>query len=92
MSDGEGVENVSIYRSYAGYPGVLIGTTDAEGNYESDFAYIPGDEMVTIRAEGLGLTYVPEYYFWRHYSGFQRKQCDFIADIPTDTMLPIITK
>lgn len=92
MSTGEGVEGVQIFRGYAGYPGELIATTDANGAYESDFEYIPGDEMVTVRATGLGMTYTPEYYFWRHYHGYERERCDFIARIPMVNYLPIIHK
>jgi hypothetical protein len=90
--NGEGVENVNIYRGYAGYPGVVIATTDANGDYESDFGYIPGDEMVTVRADGLGFTYEPENYIWRHYYGYERERCDFVAHFPTEIFLPIQNK
>jgi len=56
---GAGVGSVNIYRNYASYPGVLIAITDEDGYYQSDFYPIPGDEMVSIWAEGLGLTYEP---------------------------------
>jgi len=92
MSNGDGVEGVEIYRGYAGYPGELIATTDPNGAYESDFAYIPGDEMVTVRAAGLGLTYTPDQYYWRHYHGYERERCDFIAGVPMVNYLPIIHK
>jgi hypothetical protein len=91
-TSGEGVENVNIYRGYAAYPGVLIATTDANGEYESDFSYIPGDEMVTVSADGLRFTYTPQRYFWRHYYGNEREQCDFVAHLPTEIFLPILNK
>jgi hypothetical protein len=91
-TSGEGVANVNIYRGYAAYPGVLIATTDANGDYESDFGYIPGDEMVTVRADGLGFTYEPENYFWRHYHGYERVHSDFVAHLPTEIFLPILNK
>jgi hypothetical protein len=79
---GAGVENVTIYRQYASYPGVLIATTDANGDYQSDFYTIPGDEMVTVWAERSGLEFEPEHYFWRHYYGYQRTELNFQAHLP----------
>ncbi len=78
-SNGEGVENVAIYDNYASYPGRLIATTDAAGNYESKFYPIPGDEMVTVWAELSGLQFQPEYCYSRHYYGYEKRTCDFLA-------------
>ena len=89
---GEGVENVSIYRSYSAYPGVLIATTDANGDYESEFANIPGDEMVNVWANGQGLAFEPGQCYWRHYYGYERTRCDFVADLSTEIFIPIINK
>jgi hypothetical protein len=75
--NGMGVENVNIYRSYASYAGLVIATTDANGDYASVFYPIPGDENVTIRAEKLGLSFEPENYHWRHYYGYEKLKCDF---------------
>jgi len=79
---GSGVADVLIYRNYSSYRGEVIATTDANGYYESDFYRIPGDEMVGVRAEKAGLVFEPEYYRWRHYYGYERKECDFLADLP----------
>lgn len=89
---GEGVENVSIYRSYSAYPGELIATTDANGDYESEFAEIPGEEMVTVWAVGQGLTFEPEQSYWRHYYGYERTRCDFIVSLTTEIFIPILNK
>jgi hypothetical protein len=79
---GSGVENVQIYRSYSAYPGEVIATTNASGFYESDFYYIPGDEMVFVRAVKPGYTFTPENYFYRHYYGFEQGVFNFTAIRP----------
>jgi hypothetical protein len=89
---GEGVENVSIYRSYSAYPGVLIATTDANGDYESEFADIPGDEMVNVSANGQRLTLEPKQCYWRHYYGYERVRCDFVAGLATEIFIPMLNK
>ena len=89
---GEGVENVSIYRSYSAYPGVLIATTDANGDYESEFADIPGDEMVNVSANGQRLSLEPKQCYWRHYYGYERTRCDFVAGLTTEIFIPILNK
>ncbi len=81
--DGKGVENVQILRRLSGYPGQdaytgeLLATTNTDGYYQSDFYFIPGDEMVMIWAEGEGLRFTPEYYYWRHYHSYEITQYDF---------------
>jgi hypothetical protein len=89
--NGSGVENVNIYRSYAGYQGVLIATTDETGFYQSDFYYIPGDEMVTVWAEKPGLVFEPEFYYWRHYYSYQMKECNFQAHLPWVYYFPLVS-
>jgi hypothetical protein len=89
---GAGVAGVNIFRSYASYSGIVIATTDADGDYQSDFYAIPGDEMVTVWAEGLGYEYKPEHYYWRHYYGFEQTNCSFLAHLPNENYLPIITR
>lgn len=79
---GFGVADVLIYRNYSSYPGEVIATTDANGYYASDFYQVPGDEMVGVWAEKAGLVFEPEYYRWRHYYGYERKECNFLADLP----------
>ena len=74
---GAGVENVDIYRSYSAYPGEVIATTDANGRYTSVFYPIPGDEMVTVWAEKVNLEFTPVNCSWRHYYGYEEKECNF---------------
>jgi hypothetical protein len=82
---GVGIGDVKIYRSFAAYPGELTATTDSEGYYQSDFIFIPGDEMVTIWAEYKGYLFSPGNYSWRHYHGFEETELNFtaMAIIPT---------
>jgi len=44
----DGLSNVKIYRSFAAYPGEVEVATDSFGFYESEYIYIPGDEMVSV--------------------------------------------
>jgi hypothetical protein len=90
--NGAGLEGVSIYRKYASYPGVVIATTDPNGYYQSDFYTIPGDEMVTVWADGLGLKYEPDQYYWRHYYGYEGRECSFIAPSTWKNYFPITTR
>ena len=80
--NGVGVENVNIYRSYAAYSGVVIAATDANGEYASIFYPIPGDENVSIWAELPGSAFDPEYCRWRHYFGFEKRECNFQVKAP----------
>lgn len=89
---GVGIANVSIYRSLAVYPGVLIATSDVNGDYRSEFTYIPGDEMVTVWANHSRLVLEPERYYWRHYYGYQQKECNFLAHLRWLYYIPILTK
>jgi len=76
---GASLAGVKIYRRYASYPGVLLATTDQDGYYQSNFAYVPGDEMVTVWAELDGYTFEPEQYYWRHYYGHESRTLNFVA-------------
>jgi len=80
--DGSGVAGVEIMRRVASYEGIVVATTDGEGYYQTDFFDIPGDEMVTIWAEAPGLKFAPEYFFWRHYRGYEITQRDFTVRRP----------
>lgn len=80
--DGAGLAAVKIYRRFSAYPWELIATTDDNGYYESGFINIPGDEMVSIKAELDGYTFDPPHYYWRHYHSFEHTTCDFAA-VPT---------
>lgn len=87
--DGIGLPGVSIYRTFAAYPGQLVATTDANGYYQSDFWFIPGDEMVTVWAAQEGYVFDPPNYFWRHYRSREERTLDFSARLaPTSTPLP----
>jgi hypothetical protein len=87
---GTGLAGVDIYRRYASYWGTVVATTGADGFYQSDFSYIPGDEMVTVWAELDGYTFEPELYFWRHYYGYRVETLDFIATAPHNGYLPLV--
>lgn len=79
LVDGSGLADVSIYRSYSAYPGELVATTDQDGFYQSDFAYIPGDENISIWAEREGYFFDPNIYYWRHYIGYEVRTLNFTA-------------
>jgi hypothetical protein len=70
---------VTILRSYASYAGTEVATTGEDGTYASDFARIPGDEMVTVWAELEGYTFEPRSHSWRHYYGYEVRTLDFVA-------------
>jgi plastocyanin len=76
---GNGLAGVQICRTYASYPGELVATTDPDGWYQSAFAYIPGDETVTVWAFAPGYSFVPNKYIWEHYLGIEVKTANFIA-------------
>jgi hypothetical protein len=87
--DGPGWAGVDIYRRYASYPGIVVATTDADGFYQSGFAYIPGDEMVTVWADLDRYTFLPEQYYWRHYYGYEVRTLNFVAAAYT-CYLPLV--
>ena len=75
--DGRPLEGVKVYRSLASYEGEVVAITGKDGNYRSEFMYIPGDEMVTVWAEQEGYTFKPENVYWRHYHGYEERTLDF---------------
>lgn len=87
-ADGSGVPNVSICRSYASYNGVIVATTDANGYFQSDFAAIPGDEMVGLWPVAQGYTFDPPTDRWRHYYGPEASYHEFIASPASATAVP----
>ena len=89
---GAGISHVTIYRSYASYPGVEIAVTDSTGYFQSDFFAIPGDEMVSVWAEQAGLEFTPALCYWRHYYGYEMKSCNFEATTTKSLYLPVIIK
>jgi len=89
---GSGLAGVDIYRRYAVYPGTVVATTEADGFYQSDFAFIPFDETITVWAELGGYTFDPALYSWRHYTGFQVATLDFVATAPYTCYLPVVCR
>ncbi len=79
LQDGTGLAGVKICRNFASYNGVVVATTDASGFFQSDFAYIPGDEMIGVWALDPGYTFDPPSYSWRHYYGPEERPLDFVA-------------
>ena len=92
LANGEGLAGVKIYRAFAAYPGQLIATTTEDGCYQSEFAPIPGDEMVRVWAELPGYRLEPVQTFWtdpnstesntvywRHYFGYEEVTLNFRA-------------
>lgn len=86
--DGTGLPGVTICRNFASYNGVVVATTDATGFFRSDFAYIPGDEMVGVWALAPGYIFDPPSYSWRHYYGLEERPLDFMAMPATVTATP----
>jgi hypothetical protein len=90
----EGVPGVAVQVFLAGYAWpIAAGVTDANGAYATDFVYIPGDEMITVKPVLTGVTFEPPQYFWRHYAGFETAVRDFVAFSapPTATATPTLT-
>ena len=89
-SNGVGLKGVEIHRSYASYPGVVIAITGADGYYQSVFAMIPGDEMVTVWAHRPGMAFEPDNYYWRHYYGYEQTERNFNVRTSWEQYLPVI--
>jgi hypothetical protein len=86
LDDSRGLEGVKIFRALASYDGVQVAVTDSEGSYQSEFQFIPGDEMIRAWAELPGYILLPEKgaseqreYYWRHYYGYEERTLNFIA-------------
>ena len=88
LQDGSGLAGVSICRSYASYAGTVVATTDANGSFQSDFAFIPGDEMVSVWPLAAGYTFDPHVVYWRHYYGPEDRTLNFIASAAAATSVP----
>ena len=56
-----------------------MATTDQNGYYQSSFAYIPGDEMVTVRASAKGIRSALSSSTGDIH-GYEVRQLDFVAD------------
>lgn len=79
LQDGTGLAGVTICRRFASYAGEPVATTDAEGYFQTEFSFIPGDEMVTVWAYLKDYMFDPESHFWRHYFGYELATRDFVA-------------
>lgn len=88
LQDGSGLPGVTICRNYASYPGVVVATTDADGYFQTDFAFIPGDEMVSVWPLAAGYTFQPDSVRWRHYYGPEDRTLDFVASPTSATAVP----
>ena len=88
LQDGTGLAGVTICRSFASYNGVVVATTDANGFFQSDFAYVPGDEMIGVWPVAPGYTFDPPFYRWRHYYGPEERPLDFVASPGSTTATP----
>ena len=86
--DGTGLAGVTICRNFASYNGMVVATTDATGFFRSDFAFIPGDEMVGVWAVAPGYNFDPPLYQWRHYYGLEERPLDFLASSGTPVAAP----
>ncbi len=88
LQDGTGLAGVTICRNYASYNGTVVATTDANGFFQSQYAFIPGDEMVGVWALAPGYTFDPPSYRWRHYYGPEERPLDFMASPLSGTETP----
>jgi hypothetical protein len=86
LRDGSPLQGVKIFRSLAGYQGEAVAVTGADGFFESDLKYIPGDEMISVWAELPGYTISPDdtscqdgRCYWRHYASFEERSLFFTA-------------
>ncbi len=79
LQDGSGLPGVTICRSFAAYSGVIVATTDANGYFQSDFTFIPGDEMVRVWPSLAGYSFQPDSGYWRHYYGPEDRSFNFVA-------------
>lgn len=89
LGDGSGLAGITICRNFASYPGVIVGTTDQNGYFQSAFVFIPGDEMVGVWPNSSGYAYEPPYYRWRHYYGSEDRSLDFVASPTTTPNTPL---
>jgi hypothetical protein len=87
-ADGAGLPGAKIYLALGPYNPDLAATTDDKGCYQINFRSIPGDEMMTVKAELTEYTLVPadknlavngNIYYWRHYYGFETQVLNFVV-------------
>ncbi len=88
LKDGTGLAGVELCRNYSAYPGEIVATSAEDGHFISEFAGIPGDEMVGVWPVKTGYTFDPAYVRWRHYYGHEVKTLDFTAVPSEGTAVP----
>jgi hypothetical protein len=87
---------ITIQVFLAGYfstPAVTA-VTDLTGYYETDFIFIPGDEMITVRPLETTYSFDPPQYYWRHYHSTEYAIRDFVASAIYDyrAYLPLVAR
>ena len=84
LSNGDGVEGVSIYRAVGIGAGSVVSTTDANGYYSIPALDTSG-EAKTIRlwADLAGYAFAPTEYSWTYDGGSSTVQRDFTATLTT---------
>ena len=85
-----GVAGVDVYMGFACCGGNIIATTDPTGHYQSDFHYIPGDELIRVWAEKPVYVFSPTICYWQHYYSHEHSRCDFTIFPPWFTFIPIM--
>jgi hypothetical protein len=88
LQDGSGLAGVTICRNFASYPGIVAAVTGADGAFQSDFAFIPGDEMVGVWPLSAGYQFEPPFARWRHYYSLEDQVLDFVASPAPPTAVP----
>ncbi len=86
LANGQGLADARIFIALASYAGKIAAVTDSNGDYQSEFQFIPGEEMIRVWAELDGYAIMPEEesqesgeYFWRHYFGLETLVLNFLA-------------
>jgi hypothetical protein len=91
LGGGPGLSGVEIYIQLGFGTGRIVAITDQDGNYESDFIYIPGTETVRVWAEKEGYSFSPDVHSWLHYPGYEERELYFEGrslNDPTATPTP----
>ena len=91
LGGGPGLHGVKIYLQLGFGTARMVAITDQDGNYQSDFIYIPGTETIRVWAEKDGYLFTPDIQSWLHYPGYEERELYFEAqplDDPTPTPTP----
>jgi hypothetical protein len=93
---GPGVPGITVQVFLAGYTTpAATAVTDSTGHYATEFIWIPGDEMITVRPLDASHSFAPAEYYWRHYAGTENAERDFVASAIVDgfeTYLPLVLR